>query len=412
MAIQNEPDAARSLLNKASQYSLLTQSGEVNLARKIEEPRLLVSGIAATLTLCYPSAFPAPLNELYQSLKRSQRGEKEEATYRVLKKLVSASKTLKGKVVSERGYVPPIILPQDFDTLKEQVYALDETDLLNDFPEDEQDDALAIYTALLTRHVTFDKKEKESHFRKETYRLAWNVLTEFENEKDTQGIGKHRVVARRMVISKDYQLEVPRLATLAEYIHNFEKAETNYSEAREIFVTRNIRLIATIAKMYLNRGLDYADLLHEGSFGLMKAAETFDYRLGNKFSSHAGILIKGAITHAIDKKSDTIRIPDNAQREMKTLRKFIAQYRSEHGRYPIEEEILDGTTFTPKALNRLQGAAKGTTSLDKSQSLGDGDDVTFGEFIERSNHDRSGLEDGKTSERPDEAHERNTRNSA
>ena len=164
--------------------------------------------------------------------------------------------------------------------------------------------------------------------------------------------------------------------------------------------------------MYLNRGLDYADLLHEGSFGLMKAAETFDYRLGNKFSSHAGILIKGAITHAIDKKSDTIRIPDNAQREMKTLRKFIAQYRSEHGRYPIEEEILDGTTFTPKALNRLQGAAKGTTSLDKSQSLGDGDDVTFGEFIERSNHDRSGLEDGKTSERPDEAHERNTRNSA
>ncbi|PIN76850.1 hypothetical protein COV17_00785 [Candidatus Woesearchaeota archaeon CG10_big_fil_rev_8_21_14_0_10_36_11] len=378
MARKDEPDLVTIFLNEAGKYDLLTKEREVDLARKIEEPRIIVDGIATMLTLWYPSAFPAPLHELYKSLQRKQRENGEETTYHALEKLVLVHETLRQEVKKDNRYSPKVIFPDDSLTLKEQVYALDEKDLMTDFPDEEVWD-VATYTALLTRYVSFDDEKKEQFFREETVRLALDVLTRFEDEKELKGIGKHRTVGGRKVLAREYMPEVRRLATLAGYIYDFEDAERGSEDAKEMFVNSNIRLVGSIARKYLNRGLDFSDLIQEGNIGLMKAVERFDYRLGFKFSGYATYWIKQAITRGLYDQKGTVRIPIHANEEMRRLTKFVERFLVDHDREPTDEDIVGDADISPAALKRLREAVQGTISSDDRMSENEDDNRTYGD---------------------------------
>lgn len=185
-----------------------------------------------------------------------------------------------------------------------------------------------------------------------------------------------RELEAKAMMNISAQRELSRLLKLAQ---------TNLMQAKARMIEANLRLVISIAKGYVNRGLAMTDLIQEGNLGLMKAVDKFEYRRGYKFSTYATWWVRQSVTRAVADFGNTIRIPVHMTESYNKIRRHKQQFLQQNGRQPTEHELAELADLPLAKVQLLTQAMRGVESIDAP--IGDDEDATKLDFVRGDEHD-------------------------
>ena len=211
-----------------------------------------------------------------------------------------------------------------------------------------------------------------------------DISVDIDMPKDYDSVSVSALDAKSVIDDpvKVYLKDIGRVPLLSpeEEIELAIRIENNDTEAKEILTKANLRLVVSIAKRHVGKGMYFLDLIQEGNLGLIKAVEKFDYSKGYKFSTYATWWIRQAITRAIADQARTIRIPVHMVETIHKVSRTTRQLLQELGREPTTDEIAEALGMTADKVREIMKIAQDPVSLETP--IGEEEDSHLGDFVE------------------------------